>query len=137
MRWHPQLADETGLLGKLAILWIVLAVLAGIAVMDTVSIVAAKIRLSNIAVAASSEGVEQFQRSQGSVTICRAAAEIVLMRDPDARITRRGCTVDATTGTITITVRTTADTILAGRLSITRPYTKIVESETSSPSSGV
>ena len=45
------------------------------------------------------------------------------------------CKVDTSSGDVTITLRKTASTVIAGRFSFTRDLTKVVQQETAEPSS--
>jgi hypothetical protein len=126
--------DEQGLVGKLAIVWILILALLGIAAVDTVSIALTTFKLSDIATEAASDGAVAY-RSHHSVTeACDAAKTSVASQDPALKVGPAFCRVDEPTGRVTVTLHSTARTVLAGRLSFTQDYTNVVDSETNGPS---
>ena len=54
--------------------------------------------------------------------------------DPSLKLGRNGCVVDTATGRVTVTLKATADTIIAGRFGPTADYTEVVVRESSGPS---
>jgi hypothetical protein len=130
MRLH----DETGLVGKIIIIWLVMVVLLGIAALDTASVVFATFRASDIAATAASAGANTYDDTKEVRAACDSAEASVEGEDPDMKLPKTFCKVDTKTGEVTITIRRQATTIVAGRLSFTDDLTIVVGKETAGPS---
>jgi hypothetical protein len=127
---NAQFRSEAGMVGKAAVIWVALLAVLAIGALDAVSIARTTLRLSEIATEAAASGEEAFRTAgRSTVAACEAATAVVAAHDPGLRLGQRGCLVDPATGRVTITLRATADTIIAGRFSPTTHYTHIVVTE--------
>lgn len=126
---------ETGMVGKAAVIWLLLFAVLGVAVVDAVSIGRTTLHLSEVATQAASDGAAAY-RSQGrsAVKACETAAATIEALDPSLKLGKTGCVVDDTTGRIGVTLRATAETMVAGRLGATVEYTQVVVTEANGPS---
>lgn len=122
--------DQSGLLGKIAVIWLLAIVLIGVAAVDAASIVFTKFRLSDIAVNAANAGVAAFKTSKSGRQACQAAAATVQAEDDTLELREGDCKVSAHDGSVTIVLRTEAKTLLASRLPFTEDFTKVVMKET-------
>jgi uncharacterized membrane protein len=131
-----RLLDERGLIGKMAILWLLIAALVVIAAIDTGSIILTKVHLSNIATNAASDAVADYSGNKSVTEACTTAAATIHSADPGIKLGKTFCVVDTTTGAVTIRLHKEATTILAGRLSVTKKYADVADHETNRPGSG-
>ena len=137
---HPQrrtariVRDQAGLVGKVIVIWLLLLALLGLAAVDAASIVFARFRLDDAAATAASAGAAAYRNGHDTAAACAAAQLSVQTDDPAAIMSKAWCKVDPATGEVTITLRKTANTLVAGRLSFTRDLTKVVQRETAGPS---
>jgi hypothetical protein len=129
------LHDEAGLIGKVAVVWIVVLLLAGLLLLDGLSIVLATFRLSSTAQAAASTAATTYKNLHDAPQAC-AAAEPGLLSD-DVAVPENGawCKIDPDTGAATITLKTEASSLVLGRLSLTQDFTKITVKESAEASS--
>jgi uncharacterized membrane protein len=128
-------AGERGAVGTIIIVWIVVTVLVGVAVIDASSIFLTRFRLSDVASTAATQAANAYRGDRSVEGACQAAVQSIGSDDADAQIAKKnGCVVNPTTGQVTITVRKSAQTILAGRIDFTKHYAKVVVSETNGPS---
>ena len=125
--------DQSGLVGKMIVVWLVLVAVIGIAAIDTVSIAFTKFRASDLASSAAATAANTWRDTKDEQGACDAAREQVATDDADAQITKNGCVVNEATGEVTITVRKEAATLVAARLSWTRKFAKPEAVETSGP----
>jgi len=130
------LRDERGMIGKLAILWLLLAAVFVIAVIDGGSIILTKVHLSNVATDAASDAVSSYSGNRDVTAACAAAAATIHSEDSKIKLGKTFCVVDTTTGAVTIRLHKEASTILAGRLSFTKKYVDVADHETNRPDSG-
>lgn len=129
------LRDEAGLIGKVALFWIIALLLIGLLILDGLSIVLNTFQLSNTAQAAASTAASVYKNQDDARKAC-AAAEPVLLGDNQPVPESDGwCKIDPKTGEATITLRTNASTIVLGRLSVSRDLTAITAKESAEPSS--
>lgn len=129
------LHDQAGLVGKVAVVWIVVLLLVGLLLLDGLSIVLATFRLSSTAQAAASTAATTYKNLHDETQAC-AAAEPGLLSDDVAVPENQGwCKIDPATGAATITLKTEASSLVLGRLSLTQDFTKITVKETAEPSS--
>ncbi len=129
-RWH----DQAGLVGKAAVVWLLLIAVLGVAAVDTVSIALTTFKLSEVATDAASDGAAAFRSRRDPVDACDTALASVEAQDATLKVGRNACEVDTATGRVTVTLRTTAGTVLAGRFGPTQDYTAVLVSETNGPS---
>ena len=127
--------EQAGLVGKIILVWLLFVAVLGIFAIDTASVLFTKFRLSDAAATAASTAVSTYQNQRDVTAACGAAEVSVHQADPDASMTKGWCKVDTSSGDVTITLRKTANTVIAGRLSFTRDLTKVVQQETAGPSS--
>jgi hypothetical protein len=127
------LRDETGLVGKIVMVWLLVVALLGVAAVDATSILFTKFRLSDLAVEAANEASTALVQGTTPAEACALAADKVESVDPEARLAKDGCKVDTTTKTVTIKLRKTASTLVAGRVSFTEDFTKVSQAETVGP----
>lgn len=126
----PRLAGDAGMVGKAAAIWLLIAAVLVVAMLDAVSIGRTTLHASEIAAEAASDGAAAF-RTQGrnAEEACEAVGGSIEARDPALKLGRHGCGVDETTGRVTVTIKTMADTIVLGRLAPTESYATVVVSE--------
>ena len=124
---------QAGLVGKMIVIWLVVVGVLGITAIDTVSILFTKFRVSDMASNAASEAANVWKTTKNQVQACDAAETSVEESDPDARIPLNGCIVNQQTGEVTITVRKTATTLVAGKLSFTKRFARPTATETNGP----
>jgi len=125
--------EQSGMVGRIIVVWLLFVAVLGIFALDTASVLFTKFRLSDAAATAASTAVSTYQNERDVTAACGAAELSVHQADPDATMGRGWCKVD-TSGDVTITLRKTATSIIAGRFSFTRDLTKVVQRETASPS---
>ncbi len=134
---HPSrsLHDQAGLIGKVAVFWIIGLLLVGLLILDALSIVLTTFKLSNTAQAAASIAATTYKNLGDAPKACDAAA-VELLRD-NQPVPEAGawCKIDTTSGVATIALHSTASSLVLGRLSFTEDYTKITVKETAQPSS--
>lgn len=128
--------DESGMVGKVIVIWLLLVALLGVIVLDGASIMFTKFRLDDAAGLAASAAATSFRNGSTVAAACLDARQAAL--DDDAGIsfpanTVKWCKVNTQTGEFTITLHKQAQTILAGRLSFTKDYARVVQKETAGP----
>ena len=127
------LHDQAGLIGKIAVFWIVVLLLVGLLVLDGISIVLTTFRLSNTAQAAASTAASQYHTTPNATDACRLAERDLLTDGVPLPENGKWCRIDAVTGQATIALRTTASSLVLGRLSFTRDFTDVNVKETAEP----
>jgi hypothetical protein len=129
------LHDQAGLIGKVAVFWIIGALLVALLILDGLSIVLTTFRLSSTAQGAASTAATTYKNSHNAADACEAAG-VELLRDNTPVPENEGwCKIDEDSGTASISLHTTASSLVLGRLSATEDYTKISVKETAEPSS--
>jgi hypothetical protein len=129
------LRDEAGLLGKIAIVWLLVLALLGVGAIDAASIAFTTYKLSDVGTAAASEGALIFKRTRDSREACARVQQVVSKEDPAVKLTKAGCTVERPTGLVTVEVRKRANTLVAQRLPWTEEFAVVTVSETAGPPS--
>lgn len=124
---------QTGAVGMMIVIWLVVVVVVGISAIDAGSIAFTKFRLADVASSASTQAANAFRVSPNVAAACQAAEASIAADDASAKLAKKGCVVDAQTGAVTITVRKEAKTIIAGRLGLTKKFTKVDATETNGP----
>lgn len=124
------------MLGKLTIVWLLVAAAIVIAAIDAGSILITKIHLSNVATDAASDAVAAYSSNKDTAQACTTAAATVHSEDPGIKLGKTFCVVDTTTGAVTIRLHKEATTILTGRLSFTKKYADVADHETNRPDTG-
>jgi hypothetical protein len=127
--------SEQGMIGKLLVFW--LAVLAIIALVgsDAGRIAWAHYHVASIASSAVSDAATSYRDTHSTTKACAAAAATISAADASLKIVARGCKVDPKTGRVTITISKHVYTLIAGRISFTKKYTTISDTETATPPS--
>jgi len=128
-----RLHDERGLVGKMAVLWLILAAVIVVAAIDGGSIIFTKVHLSNVAENAASDAVTSYRTNANVAAACQAAATTIHSLDAAIKLGKDFCVVDPASGAVTIRVRKLAPTLLAGRLSFTKKYALVSDHETNRP----
>jgi hypothetical protein len=129
------LRGETGLVGKVVVVWLLLLALIGVAAIDAASIAFTTYKLSDLGSVAASEAARVFKRSHDVRDTCERVERIVSGKEPTARITRRGCSIERPTGLVTVAIRKQASTLIAHRLPWTEDFAVVVVTETAGPPS--
>lgn len=126
---------ERGAIGTMIVVWVLVVVAIGIALIDAGSIVLTKFQLSDVASSAATQAANAYRGNQNEAGACQAAVQSIATDDQTAQLAKKGgCVIDPTTGAVTITVRKVAKTILAGRLGFTKRFAKVLATETNGPS---
>ena len=125
--------DQTGFVGKIAVVWLLIGVLLIVGGFDGVAIVFTKYRVQDLAGNAAAEAAIRYKANGKGGEACQAAVDYVAERDAEAHIPTGGCSIDGGTGVATVTVRKVADTLVAQRLSFTRDYTRLESTESAEP----
>lgn len=125
---------QAGAIGTFIIVWLAIVVVIGITALDAGSIAFTKFRLADVASSASTQAANAFRSNPNTDAACQAAVASIVADDASAKLAKNGCIVDVQTGTVTITVRKQAKTIIAGRLGLTRHFTKVSATEANGPS---
>ena len=128
-----RLRDERGLMGKLAIIWLLVLAVLVVAAVDAGSIAIARFKVENAADKAAFQAASEYKESRDRAKAFQAAQDVVEQDVPDAKIPANGFTIDTQTGDVTVKVVDKAWSLVAGRLSYTRDYTKIGATSTSQP----
>jgi hypothetical protein len=126
--WRPH--DEAGMVGRVVVVWLVVLALLGIAAIDSVSIVIARLHTADVAGNAASDAAANFQQTHDVRRACEAAKESVDGADPRITLMPHGCKIDQHTGDATVVVHKDATTVIAGRLGLTKKWVSITDSET-------
>lgn len=129
------LSDERGMVGKLAVIWLVFAAVIVIGLVDGASVLVTRLHLSDLAGQAAIAGSGDYQTSHDVQHACAAAGASIQAADPSLKLGKTFCTVDTTKGDVTITLHKEAKTIVLGRLSFTKHFAQVKDTETNGPSS--
>jgi hypothetical protein len=127
------LHDEAGLIGKVAVVWIVLLLVVGLLVLDGISIVLTTFRLSSTAQGAASTAATQYHNLRDAADACGVAAGDLIRDSVPVPDNDKWCKIDTASGVATITLKTTASTLVLGRFSFTRDLTDVNVKETAEP----
>ncbi len=123
-------ADERGLVGKIAVVWLIILALVVAFGLDGFSILTAKYRVADAAGNAASEAAFTYKETNKIADACAKASEIVTEADPVAHISPSGCYVNIQDGSVTITVKKLASTILVKRIDFLADLAKASATET-------
>lgn len=129
------LHDQAGMIGKIALLWIIGLLLVSLLILDGLSIVLTTFKLSNTAQAAATTAANTYKTLQDVPKACQAAELDVLHDNLAVPQGEAWCKVNTNTGVATIALRTTASSLVLARLSFTEDYTKISVKETAEAAS--
>jgi hypothetical protein len=129
------LRDETGLMGKIAIVWLLVLALLGVGAIDAASIAFTTYKLSDVGSAAASEGALVFKRTHDVRDACARVNRVVEQEDPTVAVARGGCSIERPSGLVTVKVRKRASTLVAHRIPWTEEFATVVVTETAGPPS--
>ena len=127
--------DETGLIGKMVVVWLLVLALLAVAAIDTASIAFTTYKLSDVGTSAASEGALVYTRGHDVRDTCERVAQLVSKEEAGAKVTRGGCSVERPTGLVTVKVRKRANTLVAHRIPWTEDFATVVVTETAGPPS--
>lgn len=123
--------DERGLVGKILVLWLVLAALLAVLAYDGVRIAVTRFRVADAAQNAAFESATTLRKTQGDRDAAyRAAQEAVAEEDESLRLV--GFEIDPQTNEVQVTVAKKAPTILVERIGFLSSLTRARTTETSS-----
>jgi Flp pilus assembly protein TadG len=129
------LRDETGLIGKIAIVWLLVLALLGVGAIDAASIAFTTYKLSDVGTAAAAEGALIFKRTHDIRDTCDRVQQVVTKQDPAVKLTQAGCSVERPTGLVTVEIRKRASTLVAQRIPWTEKFAVVEVAETAGPPS--
>jgi hypothetical protein len=129
------LNDQAGMIGKIALLWIVGLLLVGLLILDGLSIVLTTLKLSNTAQAAATTAATTYKNTHDVVKACEAAQPDLLRDNQPVPENDTWCRINEDSGVAAISLRATASSLALGRLSVTQDLTRIAVKETAEPSS--
>jgi uncharacterized membrane protein len=127
--------DESGVIGKIILVWLVIVALIAVVALDGGSILFTKFRLSDTAQTAAATAAAAYKDTPNEAKACQAALVSVQQDDAQAARVKGWCKVNPKTGEVTITLHRKAKTILAYRIGFTEGLTKVVVVESGGPSS--
>lgn len=130
------LRDETGLVGKIIMIWLIVVVLLGVMAIDAASILFTRFRLADTATVAAVTAANRYRStSRDEEHACDDARMIVTRDATDAVMPRNFCRIDRATGEVTIVLKQDANAMVADLLPFTADFTRIVVKETGRPAS--
>jgi hypothetical protein len=127
------LRNEAGLIGKIAIVWLLVLALLGVGAIDAASIAFTTYRLSDVGATAASEGALVFERTDDVRDACERVLQVVRKEDPAVRLAQGGCSVERPTGLVTVEIKKRASTLVAHRIPWTEHFAVVQVSETAGP----
>ena len=124
--------DETGLVGKVLVIWLVLFGLLAVVMVDAGSILFANVQVSDAAQTAASTAASTYRNTRDVDVSCKAAKETV-PPDEGIEFPKAFCKIDTATGEATVKLRKDVGTLVAGRLGFTQDLTVVEIEETGRP----
>ncbi len=123
-------SDERGLIGKILVLWLVLAALFLVFAYDGIQVAVTRFRVADAAQNAAFEAAAALRSSPGDQ---RAAYQAALQAIEEAGSTLRltEFVIDPQTRQVTVTVTRKVSTLLMGRIGFLKSLTKARTTETS------
>jgi hypothetical protein len=125
--------DETGLVGKMIVVWLLVLAVLALGAIDVASIAFTTYQLSDAGTRAASAGAEVYERGENIRDACERAAAVIAREQPSARLTRGGCSIERPTGILTLRIRERANTIVAHRIPWTEEFAVVVVTEAAGP----
>lgn len=123
--------DERGLVGKILVLWLVLAALLAVLAYDGIRIAVTKFRVADAAQGAAFQSATTLKSTRGDRDAAyRAAQDAVTEADDGLRLAE--FVIDPGSDEIRVTVTKKAPTILVERIGFLSPLTRARTTETSS-----
>lgn len=126
MRW---LGDQTGLIGKLIALWLVLVALVVVLAVDAGSVLLARVRTADLAQEVAFEGARILERTGDPEAARDAALARIERAGSDARLKR----FDVDGSEVTVVLAQRPGTIVLGRIPFTRGLIRVVATDTALP----
>jgi Flp pilus assembly protein TadG len=127
--------NEAGLIGKMIVIWLVVAAILVVGIYDFGAVMLSRIHVSDVAQRAATAAATTFRNTDDAAEACSTAATTVEEIDPRLRHPQKSwCKVDTANGEVTITLRGQSKTLVAHRLSITKAFVEQPQSETGGPS---
>lgn len=123
-----RLGDQAGLVGKLVLVWLLVAALVVLAAIDAITIVVTRIRTADIARDAAVVGATAIAEGGGRRAAKRAVLSEIADRDDDAL--PEDITI-GDDGTVTVTVIDHAGTILVGRFGLLESLAEVSATDSS------
>lgn len=114
------------------ILLVLLVVVLVISAIDAFAVVRARSKLSDATKAAATAAATSYKADHDIAKACDAAKASLKAATPDVVLRKHFCKVSATNGSVTITTREDANTILLGKVPYVRRVTLVREKSTSS-----
>jgi hypothetical protein len=111
----------------------VVLLVVGLLVLDTISIVLTTFRLSSTAQGAASTAATTYHAGHDVTAACAAAEPGLLSDNVDVPHNASWCKIDPATGQATITLKTTASSLIVGRISFTEHFTQVDVKEEAQP----
>jgi hypothetical protein len=127
--------SESGLVGKMIVVWLLVLAVLALGAVDVASIAFTTYKLSDVGAKAAGEGASVFRQDRDVLDACERVAEIVAEEEPGARVARGGCSVERPTGLVTVRIRERASTLVAKRIPWTKEYATVVVTEVAGPPS--
>ncbi len=118
-------SDERGIIIASLVKALVVLALVGLVVIEAGSVFFTKIRVQDVAEAAAIAGADQLSASGDTRQAREEVIETLRLRDPEARLKRFEASPD---GTVRITVRKTAPTLIVQRFDFSKEW-GVVEAE--------
>jgi len=125
-------ADEHGLIGKVMVAWLVILAVLAVVALDGGSILMAKYHTTDAAGNAASEAAYTYKQTGKVAEACSRAESVVAEKDPEAHIPPSGCFVNVQDGSVTITVKQVANTIMFKRINFLADLAKASATESAS-----
>lgn len=130
---RSRLGGEGGLVGKLLVLWLLVAGLLVLAAVDSATIVFTRIRIADIARDAAAVGATTIAEGGGRRAAKRAVLAEIATRDEDALPEKITIADD---GVVTVTVIDRARTLLVGRFGLLGGFAEARATGSSGPPGG-
>ena len=124
---------QSGAVGTMIVVWLLIVAVIGVAAIDAGSITLTKFGLSGVADNAATQAANAYHSSPNVEQACQAAVASIASDDPTVKLANKGCVVNQQTGVVTITVKKVAKTIIAGRLNMTKHFTKVTATASNGP----
>ncbi|HZD18419.1 MAG TPA: hypothetical protein VE669_09790 [Actinomycetota bacterium] len=128
---RPRSDGQAGLIGKLLVIWLLVAALVVVAAIDTATIVFTRIRMADIARDAAAVGATTLADGGGRRAVKRSVLGEIADRDEDAVPEDIRIGDD---GVVSVTVFDRAGTILVGRFGLLESLAEVTASDSSGPS---
>jgi uncharacterized membrane protein len=109
-----RLSDDRGLVGKIVVLWLVLASIVVIIAIDAGSILLARSRAEDLADDASVSASQAYRETGEEEAAKLAALDTIADADEPVRLRR----IDVGRRTVTVVITTRADTLVAGSIPV-------------------